>query len=319
MAAVEGKLYLVGGDGPVARVEVFDPAKGLWSEKAAAPVPMHHFQAVAYKEKVYVLEAFTSGAFPTQTPASNVYVYDPKVDKWTKGASLPDARKRASAGAAPYKDKLYLVAGITHGHTSGTNAMFDSYDPVANKWTALPDAPHARDHCSATVVKDKLYLVGGRNTSYHEPNNFMAFFAKTVLDVDCYDFSTKKWTTLDAKLPLGSGGGAVVGYKDRLYYMGGERATDTERNAARKDVYYLDLAHPDRWRAADSLHVGRNGMAATVLNDKIYAFGGEGGGPGGPPPPNGAMQNGAIPPPPPPPAKPREAGKPSPLEVFSLK
>lgn len=85
--------------------------------------------------------------------------------------------------------------------------MFDEYDPVTKRWRSLPDAPHIRDHSMAAVVGDKFYAVGGRNTSYHEPDNFMAFMSKTVLEVDCYDFKTGRWSTLPAKLPLGSGGG----------------------------------------------------------------------------------------------------------------
>ena len=41
-------------------------------------------------------------------------------------------------------------------------------------------------------------------------------------------------------LPKGSGGGALVNLNNVLYYMGGERATDTERNAPRKNTFYLD-------------------------------------------------------------------------------
>jgi N-acetylneuraminic acid mutarotase len=295
LAAVDGKLYLIGGDGGSAfPVESFDFKTLTWTKLADAPAMLNHFQAVALDKKIYILDAFSSGGFPEQTPASNVYIYDIEKNIWQTGKGLSDERKRAAAGAAMYDGKLYLVAGIQHGHSSGTNNMFDVYDPKTDSWTTLPDAPHIRDHCSATVIKDKLYAVGGRNTSYHEPNNFMAFFSHTVLEVDCYDFKTGKWSTLNAKLPLGTGGGAVVNLYDKLYYIGGERATATESNAARKNTFYLDPNSQNEWAETDSMHFGRNGMPATVLNNKIYVAGGSGGGPGGPPPP---MPNGMNNPP----------------------
>jgi N-acetylneuraminic acid mutarotase len=277
LAVVNGKLYLIGGDGGGSRtVQSFDPQTLTWTKRTEAPIDMHHFQAVPYKNNIYVLDAFYSGGFPDQVPMSNVYKYNPEKNTWQKGGEIPAERRRAGAGAAEYDSKLYLVAGIQHGHSSGTTNMFDMYDPETEKWTSLPDAPHIRDHCSATVVKDKLYVVGGRNTSYHETNNFMAFFSHTVTDVDCYDFKTGKWSTIQARLPLGSGGGAVVNLKDVLYYMGGERATSTERNAPRKNTYYLDPSFQLHWPETDSMHDARNGMTAVVLNNKIYATGGSG-------------------------------------------
>jgi N-acetylneuraminic acid mutarotase len=294
LASVDGKLYLLGGDGPVMAVEVFDPATSTWSKKAVGPVVMHHFQAVSLGKKVYVLDAFYHGSFPNQDPAPNAYSYDTETDSWQQLAGLPADRRRAGAGAAEYRGKLYLVAGIKHGHSSGTNNLFDEYDPKANTWTALPDAPHIRDHSMAVVIGDKLYAVGGRNTSLHDPDNFMSFFDKVVLDVDCFDFKTGKWSTLDAKLPLGTGGGTAVNLDGKLFYVGGERATATTRNSSQKDVYYLDVKHPDKWVEAARLNKARNGVGGAVLNHKIYIAGGSGGGPGGPPP-NGQMPGGPPP------------------------
>jgi len=315
MAAVNGKLYLLGGEGPAMNVEVFDPATRTWTKKAAAPVGFNHFQPVSYLGKIYVLDAFSGGGFPDQGNLPGPLIYDTEKDTWQSGAALDSSRRRGSAGAAVYKGKLYLVCGIQHGHSSGTTNMFDVYDPQANAWAALPNAPHIRDHCAAAVVGDKLYIGGGRNTSYHEPGNFMSFFSKTVLDVDCYDFTTGEWSTLSAKLPLGSGGGSMVNLDGTLYYMGGERATATEQNHARKNVYYLNPASASSWVEADSLNEARNGMSAAVADHKIYVFGGaggpggpRGGGPGGPGGGTGGPGG---------PGGPQQQAGPSPLEVFS--
>lgn len=287
LVAVKGRLYLIGGDGPAQPVQVFDPATNAWQKKATTPVVMHHLQAVAYGDKIYVLDAFYDGQFPDQAPMPNSYSYNTMTDKWEKLAEIPADRRRAAAGEALYNGKLYLVCGITHGHSSGTNAMFDEYDPATNTWKILPDAPHIRDHSMAVVVGNKLYSVGGRNTSYRDPKNVISFFSQVMLDVDCYDFKTGMWSTLAAKLPMGTGGGTAVNLNGKIFYIGGERATATEPNSARKDVYYLDPAASNRWTKTASLHMARNGVGGTVIGDRIFIAGGAGGGPGGPPPPKG--------------------------------
>ena len=87
--------------------------------------------------------------------------------------------------------------------------------------------------------------------------------------------------------------------------MGGERATDSLPNAARKNTYYLDPSTGDPWSETDSLIKARNGMAAVVWNNKIYVAGGAGGGPGGPLPAGNAIKS----------QEPSTAS----LEVFTLK
>jgi N-acetylneuraminic acid mutarotase len=332
LVAVGGKLYLIGGDGPAQAVEAYDPKTSAWAKKAVAPVAMHHLQAVGLNDKIYVLDAFYEGGFPDQTPLPNAYSYDTKKDEWQKLTEIPEARRRAGAGEAVYNGKLYIVCGITHGHSSGTNSMFDCYDPEKNTWSSLPDAPHVRDHSMAVVVGDKLYAVGGRNTSLHDPNNFMSFFDKVVLDVDCYDFKTGKWSTLDAKLPMGTGGGTAVNLDNKIYYIGGERATATKPNGSQRDVYSLDPVNGTEWVKMADVNKARNGVGGAVLNHHIYIAGGAGGGPGGPPPngkpgmqgpPNNLPAGGGNPanggPPMGPPPGQGPGGGDIALEMFSLK
>ncbi len=66
LVAVEGKLYLIGGDGPASPVEAYDPKTNTWAQRAMAPFTMHHLQAVGLGDKVYVLDAFTRAAIPTR-------------------------------------------------------------------------------------------------------------------------------------------------------------------------------------------------------------------------------------------------------------
>jgi N-acetylneuraminic acid mutarotase len=126
---------------------------------------------------------------------------------------------RAGANAlVAYARQLYLVGGSTDGHRGGFQAWFDRYDPVANAWQELPDAPHARDHVQAAVIGDKLYVAGGRTTSEATGN----VVNLTVPQVDVYDFAAAKWSTLTAMLPTPRAGNSTVAVGNWLLVIGGE-------------------------------------------------------------------------------------------------
>ena len=138
---VGGKFYLIGGRGNKP-VDIYDPVSNIWTTGSQPPVEMHHFQAVAIQGLIYVIGAFT-GKFPNETPLPNIHIYDPVQDNWTLGEVIPINRRRGSAGVAVHNNKIYLVCGIQNGHLSGWVPWLDVYDPIANTWTALADAPRA--------------------------------------------------------------------------------------------------------------------------------------------------------------------------------
>lgn len=275
MVAIGGKAYLMGGRG-VKPVEEFDPVAKTWRKLGPTPMEMHHFQPVAYDGRIFVMTAMT-GKYPKETPLETLYIYDPMADTWERGPEIPPSRRRGGAGTVVYGGKIYLACGIVDGHTSGTVAWFDEFDPRTGEWRQLPDAPHARDHFSAVISDDRLYLIGGRNTSYHEPDNFTAFFGRVVPDVDMYDFATEQWSTLAAKLPIGTAAGGLIAMDRSIYYFGGETAQDL----AHAETQRLDL-DTGEWSMVAPLVRGRHGGGAALLNGAIYFATGSGGRGGGP-------------------------------------
>jgi len=259
----KGKFYLIGGRG-VNPVNVFDPVTNMWKQKSKSPLQIHHFQAVVYNDAIYLVGAM-SGVYPTEPPLDNIWIYYPEKDLWEKGPEIPENRRRGGAGAVLYNDKIYLVCGIKIGHTSGTNNYFDSYDLKTGKWEKLTDAPHIRDHFPAIVVDDKLYCIGGRNTSVHYPNNFGAFFSATENIVDYYDFKEEKWYSLKEPIPYPTAAGGLVHIDGKLIYMGGEG----NQKLAFNQTQCLDL-QSGTWSQLSSLNIGRHGSGAIIWQNKIY-------------------------------------------------
>ncbi|MHC4559607.1 MAG: Kelch repeat-containing protein, partial [Planctomycetota bacterium] len=260
----QDKFYLIGGR-ESRKIDRFDPKTKSWIKMKATSPLIHHFQPVLWDNKIYMVGAMT-GNYPKEPPMSRIQIYDPLRDIWTQGGEIPKARQRGSAGTVLYKGKIYMVGGITLGHTSGTNNWFDEYNPATETWKVLPDAPHKRDHFHAVVVNDKLYCIGGRNTSYHEPDNFTAFFGAVIRAIDCYDFKSRKWTTLDCKLPVGSAAGGVAYLNGKILYFGGETA---EKGPALNKTWAFD-PKTETWKELANLNQGRHGSQAIVYDNRVY-------------------------------------------------
>lgn len=259
---VGAKFYLLGGRG-IHPVDIFDPASGTWSKGARSPVEMHHFQAVVFENRIYVVGAMT-GQYPKEPPLPNVYIYDPAADRWDVGPEIPAGRRRGGAGAVLHDGEIYVVAGITNGHYDGHVAWVDAFDPRTGRWRPLPDAPRPRDHFHAAIIEGKIYAASGRRSSAATNQTF----ALTVPEVDVFDLATARWSTLPASAnlptPRAGAGAAVVG--GRLIVLGGESGRQTLAHA---EVEALDPA-TGRWRALPPLAMGRHATQVVEHEGRIY-------------------------------------------------
>ena len=251
-------FVLIGGREHDGNVNLFDPQTGIWTKGATPPMELHHYQAVEHEGLIYALLGMT-GKFPNEVPVEHIYIYDPEADAWHQGPEIPANRRRGSAGAVVYQDKIYLVGGIQNGHTSGWVPWLDVFDPHTNTWTALNDAPRSRDHFHATVANGKLYAAGGRKSG------FSGYFGGTVPEVDVYDFSSATWSTMNANIPAPKAGASVAVIGDELILIGGESSASKASNLSQA----LSLSS-GTWRNLDTLNTGRHGTQAIVNNLTIY-------------------------------------------------
>lgn len=263
---LDGKFYLIGGRGTLA-VSIYDPITKTWSTGAAPPMQLHHFQAIGYNSKIYILGGMT-GSYPNESPVDSIYIYDPVLDIWDAIDEIPVARRRGSGGAVVYNNEFYLMAGITNGHISGHVNWADKYNPGTGVWTILNDAPRPRDHFKAVEANGKIYLAGGRLSKANDGS----VYANTIGAVDVYDIGTNTWTTLSDSLPTKRAGAMSVFYQGRIMVIGGESDAQT---VAHNEVEGLD-PNTETWQTLPAMLTGRHGTGAVVLNNRVYVAGGVG-------------------------------------------
>ena len=161
-----------------------------------------------------------------------------------------------------------MARGIVDGHTSGTAAWFDEFDPDTGTWRRPPEAPRPRDRFPAVVSEGRLYLVGARNTGHHEPG----YFGAVIPEVDVYDFGAGEWSPLPDRLSVPTVAGGLVAPDGFIYYFGGESA---------QKLAHFDTHRPDigtgRVRLAAPLVQVLHGGGAAVLDGRICFATGSGG------------------------------------------
>lgn len=261
-AVVEDNFYIIGGRGnkPVQR---YTPATDAWMDMAEPPLEIHHMQLVAIGKDIYVVGAFTGG-FPNETPIPDIYIFHTETNEWEKGPAIPANRRRGSAGVVVYDEKIYLLSGITNGHTSGWVTWVDRFDPATGQWTELADAPRARDHFHAALVGNKIILAGGRRSGQD------GTFNATEGAVDIYDINSNTWDTFDDPLPTKRGGSSAVALGSHVVVIGGESGTQFE---AHDEVEAININN-GAWRSLASMQQGRHGMQAVVYQNEVWVIGG---------------------------------------------
>lgn len=124
MSAVSNnELYVIGGyergavNGPVGRVDVFNPSTG-WSTRSPMPTARSAGIAAAIDGWIYVAGGAAAGGVFLNSNER----YDPFSDTWTAEAPMPTARVYGSGGAV--NSKLYVIDGYNGGPLS-TNEAFN--------------------------------------------------------------------------------------------------------------------------------------------------------------------------------------------------
>lgn len=269
---VDERFYLFGGRGDK-DMEIFNPNTNTWTKGESPPYEIHHFQAVAVGDEIWVAGAMI-GNYPGEDPLDRILIYDTNSDSWRDGPSIPSNRLRGSCGVVVRGDCLYLVSGIQDGHRSGWVTWLDEYNMSTGVWTILPDAPTARDHFQSVLADNKIWNAAGRQSGRDGTFNY------TIDSVDYYDFDTGAWNTLPSadNIPTERAGNMAINYGGMVVVLGGESGN---QDSAHNEVEALNPITKS-WISFDDLVTGRHGTGVVQHNGNLYMVSGSAGRGGGP-------------------------------------
>lgn len=222
VAALKGTVYVIGGIElgaagqitTVNRIEVYDTWRDSWSEAAPLRTAMNHPNVAARGGRIYVLGGLSGGT--SWQALRDSYAYDPRTDRWTPLAPMPEGTERGSAAIGVRETKIYLAGGM-RTLTPGPGGLQDTVDTVSSsdvvtaRWETLASLPRARDHVGGAVVGNTFYVLGGR-----------ARGQVNVRDtVHAFGFRNRRWTER-APMPTARGGIAAAVVGTTIYTFGGE-------------------------------------------------------------------------------------------------
>jgi N-acetylneuraminic acid mutarotase len=165
-------------------------------------------------------------------------------------------------------DKLYVLGGYEDGIMS--SRILHVFDPAQGTWTRLQDMPSAISHVNLVPGNSGFWFAGGMKDKIHPAKDHI------IAEVWHFDPEFDRYTAAPL-LPGRRAGGGLARVADRMHYISGlmeDRDTDSP------DHWVFDLAVWEatgaaQWEPAAPLPTPRNQLSVAVLNDKIYAIGGQ--------------------------------------------
>jgi len=189
----------------------------------------------------------------------------PTLSQHSQWRALPDMPVgKWEPGTVVLDNKLYVFGGYTFGVISSKRA--EVFDPQDGSWTLIQELPSAITHMNTVLDGRSVWFAGGFKDGYK---------GHAIAEVWRYDVDLDRYTAAPLlPEPRAGGGLAIVGRK--LHYFGGLMA---DRDTDSSDHWILDLdqwaAGSAVWTEAAPMPVPRNQFSTVVLDQKIYAIGGQ--------------------------------------------
>lgn len=239
-----------------------------WQTLASMPQAVQEIYPSVHKGQIYVAGGLSDDISLTgHQMTALVQIYNPLTQEWSLGPALPEPRHHAYLVSV--KEQLFLFGGfvVANGGRWSASADVLLLDETHNKWQKVAELPQPLTETTAVVLEGRVHLASGRaplgkdNAQWrdqHDVNWHWVFDPKTLTVTDA------------TPLERAFNSAAAVVLADQFYLLGG-RQVDGGNLA---QMLRFDL-NTQQWQQLAALPQAQGGLAAAVLDNKIWVFGGE--------------------------------------------
>jgi N-acetylneuraminic acid mutarotase len=264
-----------GPEGRTAKAAAAAVPLGKWVSLAPFPEALEEVYGAAADGRLYVF----SGLIPVWKPAGVVYQYDPGANAWTK--RKPMAHPLHHPAVSVLNGKVYFFGGfvLPESGPPGWVPINDAweYSPSTDAWRALAPMPTKRGAAAAAEAGGKFYVVGGaaQLPSYANLPIRPIQPHRSMDTVEEYDPVANTWRPR-APMPTARNHLGAAALNGKIYAIGGRltAAFSIVMPGQTDAVQEYDPA-ADSWATKAPMPTPRSGGAVAVLNNRIYAAGGE--------------------------------------------
>lgn len=159
LAAVNGKIYAIGGDLFKNTNREYDPKTNSWKLLNPMPTGRQHINCGVYENEIYITGGLTSWKNITK----NHEVYDVTSNTWSEKAAIPYLVQNAAV--VTVDSLIYVIGGAGSEEDIWADVWtVETYNIITNKWTQKNNLPQLLFKPAAVVINKEIIVLGGQTT-----------------------------------------------------------------------------------------------------------------------------------------------------------
>ncbi len=157
LAAVNGKIYAIGGDLFKDTNREYNPLTNTWRILEPMPTARQHIDCGVFGNDIFIMGGLTSWKDITKKNEA----YNVLSNSWSEKAAIPSLRNNAAV--VSLDSLIYVIGGAgTKENIWGDILTVETYNINSNKWVQKNDLPLLLFKPGAVVVNNEIIILGGQ-------------------------------------------------------------------------------------------------------------------------------------------------------------